>query len=257
MHIATRYLVLTLAAVLSGMVTAAYAAVDTPAAPATPVAVALQQPVAEVEVLDEIWVRGKHLSQVIEDEEDRFFKLYNKLNRNSDYDVFCGTMSLHPGSMIMVRKCAPGFIVYRFYSAINNTVSYVPTSFGSCSSIYPVTGSNGEAAYYDGGCSGSFGNSSLAGSRSYTPSVFSTGSVNISSSPAAGLLLEERSLDYGNNVLKVVTSDPRLLEMVRNLGGLYDEMETLQDRYITLKEAGQELRKARRKGGSNGGPRSP
>jgi hypothetical protein len=239
---------------LSAMATAAYAAVDAPAAPATSVAVALQQPLAEVEVIDEVWVRGKHLSQVIEDEEDRFFKLYNKLNKNSDYDVFCGTMSLHPGSMIMVRKCVPGFIVYRFYSAVSNTVSYVPSSFGSCGGTYAADTTAG--SYYVGGCSDSFGNSSLAGSSSYSPSMFSTGSAAISSSPAAGLLLEKRSLDYGNNVLKVVTGDPRLLEMVRSLGGLYDEMESLQDRYLTLKEAGQELRKARREGGYKGGPRS-
>jgi hypothetical protein len=256
MRIATRNLGLGLAMLLSAMATAAYAAVDAPAAPATSVAVALQQPLAEVEVIDEVWVRGKHLSQVIEDEEDRFFKLYNKLNKNSDYDVFCGTMALNPGSMIMVRKCAPGFIVYRFYSAVSNTVSYVPSSFGSCSNMYPVMDSNGETSYYGGGCTDSFGYSSYSASSSYPAPMSLSGSAAISSSPAAGLLLEERSLDYGNNVLKVVTGDPRLLEMVRSLGGLYDEMESLQDRYLTLREAGQELRKAQRAGGYKGGPRS-
>jgi hypothetical protein len=33
-------------------------------------------------------------------------------------------------------------------------------------------------------------------------------------------------------------------------------MESLQDRYLTLREAGQELRKAQRAGGYKGGPRS-
>ena len=38
--------------------------------------------------------------------------------------------------------------------------------------------------------------------------------------------------------MKVVTSDPRLLEKVKNLGVLYKDMELVQGRYVKVKGEG-------------------
>src|SRR5690606_610822 len=63
--------------------------------------------------LDEVWVHGKSLARRIEQAEDDFFQLYNALNRDDRFDVLCGDMALHAGSMIMRRTCMPGFLADR------------------------------------------------------------------------------------------------------------------------------------------------
>src|SRR5690606_37366877 len=63
--------------------------------------------------LDEVWVHGKSLARRIEQAEDDFFRLYNALNRDDRFDVHCGAVALHAGSMIMRRTCMPGFVADR------------------------------------------------------------------------------------------------------------------------------------------------
>ena len=112
-----------------------------------------QKPIEEVEELDEIWVRGKRLSEVIEDAEDDFFLLYNKLSKNYEYDVFCGRMSLNTGSMIMIRKCVPGFIVTNYSDPYGRISDFGGSnSFGYGFGSYPQFGSYGmDGCCYGGG----------------------------------------------------------------------------------------------------------
>jgi hypothetical protein len=234
-RIATRNLGRALAMLLSAMATAVYAAVDTPSTPATPVLVAPQLSVQEVEVIDEIWVRGKRLTEVIVDAEDEFFKLYNRANKNSDYDIHCGTMSLSSGSMIMIRKCVPGFIVYNNYNVVTNTVSFGSGSFGSCSGPTAVTESNGEISYYGGFCS----------SPVYSYPTYA---------PPAGLLLMERGPAYVNNVVGVVSRDPELIKKANHLVDLYNELDSLQHKFVAAREAGKRVRSSL-KGARPVGPR--
>ncbi len=198
MHIVARRLCLPLAVLLSAMTANASAATDAPA----------PQAIEEIQDLDEIWVRGEHLSKVIEDAEDDFFKLYNKLNKDQKYDVYCGVMALNSSSMIMIRKCVPGFIVNNSYEPLTNTV----TIGSSCASF------TGQYTQFCG--SSGFGYQSPP---RYVP-------------PSPELLAMHHGPAYARNVLKVVTSDPRLLEMVGHLGDLYDEMTLTQQHYVRVRK---------------------
>jgi hypothetical protein len=51
-----------------------------------------------LEELKDVWIRGKRLSNLIEEAEDGFFDLYNKLNKDKRYDVYCGSMALYNSS---------------------------------------------------------------------------------------------------------------------------------------------------------------
>jgi hypothetical protein len=231
------------------------AAADAPVP--VPAPVAPQQAEQQIETLDEIWVRGKHLSDVIENAEDEFFKLYNKLNKDSAYDVLCGQMSLNKGSMIMVRRCMPGFIVSNYYDARSQTLNLGVEGMGTYSggrgcggSMMSYRDTNGDP-YYMSSCS-------YTGYTSY--GGYSPGPYNVSSFSAPGadrppleLTLMERRPAYARNVVQVVKSDPRLLAMVKNLGSLYDEMELTQKNYIRVKAVSQP---ARRSGKTGAGPRA-
>jgi hypothetical protein len=69
------------------------------------------QPGSQVEELDEITIEGKKLSQLrmaVIETEDRFYKLFNELNTNDDYDVQCANQA-PTGSRITRRVCKPVF----------------------------------------------------------------------------------------------------------------------------------------------------
>lgn len=227
----TRNLLPLFAALLATAITGVCAAADAQA-PATSAAVA---PTQQVDTLQEVWVRGKHLTQVIEDAEDEFFKIYNKKNKNSQYDIFCGTTTL-TSSMIMYRKCVPGFIVYNSYNALTNTVQLSGFSYGAqCGSMTTLFDTNGER-YFMGGCA--------SGSYSYAPSL-GYGAV------PTNLLLMARGPDYVKNVNNVVSSDPALVQKANRLIELYNELEATQKHYVSIKGTDQERRRL------SGGPVRP
>jgi hypothetical protein len=64
----------------------------------------------KLQQLEQIWILGKGLAHRIEDAEDEFFPLYNKANRNHDYDIKCGYAYLNVDSMIMGRTCLANFL---------------------------------------------------------------------------------------------------------------------------------------------------
>lgn len=187
-----------------GMATAAGAAVEIPATAAI-AATAVQKPIEQLELLDEIRVRGKSLAFEISDAEDDFFKLYNKLNKNAQYDVSCGFMNLS-GSMIRQRSCVPFFL----------TTSYTSAPWGGgCSTGYTVINDlyGTQPRYQSGGC---FGGSGYTG-------------------PSTAALIMHKGADYVDNVIKVINSDQRLVAKVRNLDTLYAELQRVQGRYIEIK----------------------
>jgi len=218
---------LSLAAIASSILANGALAADASTAVSVNTTDAAQQPVEEVGKLDEIWVRGKRLSQMIEEAEDDFFVLYNKLNKNYDYDVFCGPMSLHSGSMIMVRSCVPGFIVSNYgdkYGRISYEVDGCSNWIGDwIGEPYFVT--------YGQPCAG---RSRQESQGDYAFPYGPPATYAAIGLPADHLLMVKRPA-YAANVLKVVNSDPRLLDKVRNLDALYKEMDLVQGRYLRVK----------------------
>lgn len=201
MQPAIRLLCLTFTAVLSAA--AIGAAPATAPAPATP-------QLTQEDELDEVWIRGKRLADVIEDAEDELFKLYNKLNRNHDYDVQCGEMSLESESLALVRTCIPGFIAYGYFDLGGRPVRQCSSGSMEVGSVSnPYFGST-DNSYYYAGCT-------------WAPLA-----------PPELLAMAHRER-YRDNVLRVIGSDPRLQKMGKTLAGLYTEMSTVQNHYVRLK----------------------
>lgn len=159
---------------------------------------AAQQTSDGIQELEEVRVHGKRIVDQIAAAEDRFFPLFNKLNKNHEYDIKCNDVRLNPESMIMSRICIPEFFSH-----------YVPPpsiSAGTCSG----------ASYNDsvGTCVGG----------GYEP-------------PSAAFIIMARSVDLEKNMRKTIDSDPRLKQMADHLGGLYYEMRSVQDRFQAIKAA--------------------
>ena len=67
------------------------ASATSPPRPPTAQEPAALQPIEELQQLDEIWVRGKSLSDMIEDAEDTFVRRYNKSTRRMTLTSFATT----------------------------------------------------------------------------------------------------------------------------------------------------------------------
>lgn len=213
-----------------------------------PASAADATPVEELVELNEVWVRGKKLARRVADAEDRLFRLYNKLNKNDIYDVHCGSLALQPGSMIMQRTCLPGYL-----SHINYVSAYPAYPFSE-----PRVACGTNFSYSSQGCS--FGASGSSGHHMSSLAARSAIRVGSSVGRAASeyssvppsVLAAYRREAYAQNVLDVITSDPRLVEMATEVIGLYREMELVQNRYGKMRGAagldGKEEKRRRPRG---------
>jgi hypothetical protein len=196
MHIATRNFCLALAVLVSfgsGAVLAQEAA---------PAAAAEATPPAGPEELEEILVQGTSLRERIADAEDEFFQLYNKLNKNDDYDSSCVYVNTDSLSKIKSRFCIPGF----YADALADQVYFMM----QCQSDKEVDADGNATEYAAVAC--------------FTP-------------PAPQVVLTQRARDYANNLLKVINTDPRLQKMAGNLDDLYHDLVGVQTRYLKIKAA--------------------
>jgi hypothetical protein len=199
-------LVLSLA--LAGISMAADAPPDNASTPAsTP---AGSQPEQNAQELEEVWVQGKRLAHRIEDAEDEFFPLYNKANKNNDFDIRCGYAYLSVDTMIMGRTCIADFLGRSYGPPVYWSSCYGYGGFyGSSPRFF---GYRGPYVSY-GACVDAYG---------YEP-------------PSAELILMARKDDLRRNMLKVINNDPELLKKAAHLGDLYRELEAVQKRYRTAK----------------------
>jgi hypothetical protein len=163
------------------------------------------QPVQELEA---VWVQGKRLAHRIEDAEDEFFPLYNKANRKDDFDIHCGYTYLSVDTMIMGRTCLATFLGQSYGPPVYWSACY-GGFYGSSPYFYGYR--RGYALY--GGCADASG---------YEP-------------PSPAFILMARKDDLRRNMLKVISSDPVLLQKAAHLGDLYRELESVQTRYRTIK----------------------
>jgi hypothetical protein len=147
------------------------------AAPA-PGKVAADTLVEYVQQRDEIRVRGRVQSEDIAAAEDDFFRLYNELNSNDQYDVNCGAMVLDAESMMMDRKCEPRFIDGLSRKSTGFELDVINT--------------------------GDFGDA--------TPSIVFGGSYARRVGPQPSMLLLRKRDDYATNFNQIVNGDQRLQE---------------------------------------------
>ena len=162
--------------------------------------------IEELQELDEVVVHGTNLRDRIVQAEDRFYKLYNELNTDSDFNINCAYVSLEADTRIQDRLCTPSF----YANAIVDTITWGERCRGTQDS------------------EGNF----IPPPPCYTP-------------PPPELVLMGRSDEYARNIMAVIRSDERLGEMAGELDELHMERYRLQRRYLELKSVEDAARAAK------------
>ena len=155
--------------------------------------------------LDEVMVQGERLFDRIVKAEDQFFKLYNELNKNNDFDTHCAFLTLDTDSHIEQRVCMPSF--YADAKAEQVRLNMACASQTAYTEPDPERNNEVEVLSH-GAC--------------YEP-------------PNAELIFFAQREDYVKNVLKVIDSDPRLQKMAADLDVLHRERDALSHRYDDLR----------------------
>src|SRR5690606_11294923 len=111
MNLATRICCITLAVGIAGAMPAIgqAASADGPTGQLEAPQAASEAPLLE---LEEVLVHGKRLQERIVEAEDEFYKLFNQVNKDDDYDTNCALLNLSAdsGSRLNSRLCLPVFV---------------------------------------------------------------------------------------------------------------------------------------------------
>jgi hypothetical protein len=200
-------------------------------------------PVEELQELDEIRVRGRLTANVVVDAENRFFRLYNKLNKDNRFDVYCEYMRLDPDSMIMQRACLPDFL-YNYVPAYASPAftSGFSGTMPSCGGMNAYSDPDGNT-YYVASCLDVANFSAYGG----TSRVVNNGNVTWSD-PSPRVFTssgtpEERA-EYAATLLRVVKSDAQLLAMANDLIGKWNEMDRVQAHFVKVRDERRAARNA-------------
>jgi hypothetical protein len=235
MPVMRKSLCITLAG-LSILVTAApmvAAAATTPSPPVTKWKVADLPPgTTELDELDEVLVWSERAAIAIADLEDDYYKRYNKLNKDNNYDVNCTYINTdpdNPGSALRARVCIPVFVADAMQEWALGRCE--PPNFISLDTNRDHVLSEAEAA----------GNRDLL-QQLYTldtnhdrrltfveflEAEEETPTACYTPPPPEQVLVAGTNKWYAQ-MMKVTQSDPQLLAMSANLGDLYGKLRVLQ-----------------------------
>lgn len=212
---------------------------DTTVAAATPTIEAK----APLQQLDEIMVYGKRLRDRIVEAENEFYKLYNQLNKDDDYDVNCALLNLSAdtGSRLNQRLCLPVFAAEAIaeYTVFRRMCQPPLDGFDEFSCLDRNDDerlSRQEAAVrpsldaqfmtLDADYNGYLTRDELpeegfGASPAYMP-------------PPPELVIAERSKRWYDHMMTVIKSHPRLQEMAGRLDELHMEMVMTQQRVAQI-----------------------
>lgn len=187
--------------------------------------------------LDEVVVRGKRLVEAIRDAEDEFFKLYNELNRDDDYDMNCPYLNIdpdNPGSHLTARVCMPSFVASAMADSLAARYRCEPPDFLSLDvnkdfSISRKEAGASEPIIFDFEKMDSNHDGRLSFAE-FPTDVKSQIPAACYQPPPPQLILMARTEAWHAHMLKVTHSDPRLHEMASHLGDLYYELWSIQRR---------------------------
>jgi hypothetical protein len=241
---------------------AAEPALPTAPAAATPVVASTESASGSLQELEEIVVQGKRLVERIHDAEDDFFRLYNELNKDDDYDMGCAMLNLdvyNPGSRLLTRVCMPGFFANAVadWSVFKARCKPPLEGFDEFSCLdrnndERLTWQEASARLelearlfeLDADQNGYL-------SRDELPAEAMTGPQGYQP-PPPNLVLMEGTEAWRKHMTDVTNSDPRLKEMAARLGDMYYELAMLQAQADRFDPDGS--RRATRNPGGN--PRS-
>lgn len=202
---------------------------------------------ADVELmeLDEVVVRGRRIQEAIVDAEDDFYKLYNQLNKDNDYDVNCAYLNNpdNPGSQIKVRMCIPVFVA--------NAMADYNIWKSQCQ---PPMEDFDEFSCLDRNDDNRLSRQEVSAraeleSRMFELDADSDGYLRRDELPEEGfggpplymppspdLVLMEGTAKWTKHMMEVIRSDPRLSEQAGKLDDLYRDLRLAQRRAYDLEE---------------------
>jgi hypothetical protein len=186
----------------------------------------------ELDELDEVLVRGQRAAVIIADLEDDYYKRYNKLNKDNNYDVHCSYLNTdpdNPGSALRSRVCMPQFLIDAMVDWAQGRCEY--PDFISLDLNKDHVLSEAEAA----------GNSALLREvwnldtnrdRRLTYTEFLEFGTDLPTAcyqpPPPELVLVGGTEKWYQQMMKVTKSDPELTRMADDLGDLYGQLRVLQ-----------------------------
>jgi hypothetical protein len=195
--------------------------------------------------LDEILVHGKRLQQRIIEAEDEFYKLYNQINKDDDYDTNCAMLNLSAdtGSRLNSRLCMPVFVANAVADYTVWRRQCIPPLDGfdefSCldrnrderlsrqeASVRPSL--DAQFMMLDADHNGYLSRDELpeegmGGVPGYMP-------------PPPELVLAEGTEKWFQHTMNVIRSDPRLQEMAGKLDELHAEMNAMRRRVVEIEQ---------------------
>jgi hypothetical protein len=243
----TRNLCLALALSLAATAATAQEAAPTMPAPAAASMPAAAQPVEELEELAEIQVKGKRLLQEIAEAEDAFYKVFNQVNKDDDYDTNCADLRLESGSRITTRACIPGFVAdaivdWQVFKAQCSPPYDGYDEFSCLDRNKDNRISQNEATARPGldvqfMTLDSDHNSFLVRQEIEDAGGIPAGTVTYQPPPPQ-LVLMEGSTKWAQAMKKVIDSDPRLQQMAGGLDDLYAELSRVNQKFVKVQADG-------------------
>jgi len=233
------------AAVLAFSLAATGVAAQSPAPAANPGEV--------LEELEEVVVHGRRLKDEIIKAEDKYFALFNEVNKDDRYDTHCVALQMERDSRMQSRACIPGFVADAMAEWAPFKARCQPPQDGASFDEFSCLDRNGdrrisqieagarselEAAFVDldkdGGADGYINRAEFTASCSdCDPSKIPPADA-VYMPPTPDAVLMNGSTKWAQHMLAVTNSDPRLKKMADELGAMYEELVTAQVRINEL-----------------------
>jgi hypothetical protein len=212
------------------------------------------KPVSEVlDELEEVVVHGRQLKDEIVKAEDKYFALFNEVNKDDRYDTHCVSLQMDRESRLQTRACIPGFVADALADWAPFKARCQPPQEGagfdefSCldrSKDGRISQQEAEArgelgvAFRDldkdGGADGYLNRMEFTASCSDCDPAKIPSQESVYMPPTPDVVLMNGSAKWYQHMLEVTKSDPRLKKMADELGGMYEQLTAAQRRINEL-----------------------
>lgn len=219
-------------------------------------------PLDELEELDEVFVRGGRLRDRIIRAEDEFYKLFNQLNTDDQYDTNCPYLNTdpdNPGSRLQFRMCLPGFVADAMADWAVFKVQCEPefrnfdsNRDGRISRMEAM--SNADMSFQFDSLDENDDDHLNEYQEFRTFAGWAQMNQNCYRPPPPDLVLMEGTSAWYAHMMKVINSDPRLQEMAGKLDDMHRELRMIQTRYNSLEDEKKDAMSTRPRN-PNAGPR--
>jgi hypothetical protein len=206
-----------------------------------------------IEELEEVVVSGRRLKDEIIKAEDKYFALFNEVNKDDRYDTHCVSLQLERDSRMQGRACIPGFVADAMadwapfkarcqppQESGEDEFSCLDRSRDGRISLQEAGARRElEIAFNDldkegGGADSYLSRSEFTASCSDCDPALLPSPDAIYMPPTPDAVLMNGSKKWYEHMLGVTNSDPRLKKMADELGAMYEELVAAQIRINEL-----------------------